>query len=68
MSRAVFDRDGHTVSWLDDDGSLYDLSGMPIGYLSLDQLFSYAGRFLAWFDSGWFLDNAQYRPGLCTSA
>ena len=19
-------------------------------------------------DSGWFLDNAQYRPGLCTSA
>ena len=63
MSRAVFDRDGHAVSWLDDDGSLYDVTGMPLGYLALGRLYAYGGEFLAWFDDGWFLDSAGRAGG-----
>jgi hypothetical protein len=57
-----YDQSGEAVAYLDEDGeSIYLYGGEPIAFLSGEGIYSYAGRYLGWFEDGWVLDRSGNR-------
>jgi hypothetical protein len=52
-----YNSEGRAVAYLDDDGqSIYLYDGTPVAWLSKNNVYAYSGKFLGWFENGWFID------------
>ncbi len=62
MSRTFYDATGNRIAYTDDsDVHIYLFPGEPVAYLDGGSVYSYSGRHLGWFASGWIRD----RNGNC---
>jgi YD repeat-containing protein len=54
----LYDRTGAPIAYTLEDGeTLYTYTGRPVGFLQGDGIFSFQGRFLAWYLQGWVVDS-----------
>lgn len=52
------DQSGHVVACTADGVHISLVSGVPVAYIHEGVIFSYPGRHIGWYDSGWIRDLA----------
>lgn len=61
---AFHNQRGRAIAYIAEDGaSIYLFRGTPVAYIANGKLYAYSGRFLGWFENGWFYDRDN-RPAL----
>ena len=56
----LYDRYGKPTAFCDDDTHIFLFSGEPVAYFYGDTVYSFRGKLLGWFDSGWVRDLKGY--------
>jgi len=57
----LYDKQGAPPAYIDDDGeTIYLWHGAAVAWISDDSVYSFPGRFLGWFQDGWFWDQFGY--------
>ena len=57
MELTLYDSAGRPVAYSDDGEHIYSFDGRPVAYFHDDSVWSFDGRHLGRFESGWVRDN-----------
>jgi hypothetical protein len=54
----IFDQEGVTASWLNDNSVIHDLDGEAVAFVRANAVYDYDGEQLGWFQNGFSRDDA----------
>lgn len=54
--KPIYERNGQTVGWLNDDGVIYDRNNRYRAFIQNGAIYTYQGRYLGVLDRGFFRD------------